>query len=330
MADSHSISSDAYAIQIRTAIDELRNDRASGAAKQTLRAARVLVECAEHTPEDLREIAGALAAAQPAVGSILNLAARAPCSSDVAAACREFLESMEQTTARVAERAGALVSEGATVMTHSFSSTILTALRQAFWDNKRFSVICPESRPICEGVAMAASLGMVGIPVSLIADSAIHHMLSGVQLVLLGADAASPRGIFNKTGTALLALAARELRVPVYVLCPSCKFLPPFYEPPLETPKNPRELLEHDLPHVTVVNHHFDITPLEYVSGIVTEDGILKPGELREKLLTGTSAPPEWALLGSGKPQDKCLSDCSRSQSPNWPPAAENYDGTCI
>lgn len=307
MASSQTISSAVHSIHIRSEIDEIRNDRASGAAKQTQRAAKLLLECAQHAPEDVAEIAAALTAAQPANGAILNLAALALRSPDVTAACGEFLESMERSAARVAQRAAVLVSDGATVMTHSFSSTILTALREAWYGGKRFSVICPESRPICEGIAMAASLGIVGIPVSLIADSAIHHVLAEVQLVLVGADAASPRGIFNKTGTALLALAARELGVPVYVLCSSCKFLPPSYDPPPEAPKDPYELLERKLPHVTVVNYHFDVTPLDYVSGIVTEDGILTPAELREKLLLGTSTPPGLSLAGPVKPQDTAL-----------------------
>jgi translation initiation factor 2B subunit (eIF-2B alpha/beta/delta family) len=304
MRSSNAIASDVRAIQLRSGIDEIRNDRASGAIKQTLRAAALLVECAQYTPEDVPEIARALTAAQPAVGSIVNLAALALRSPDVTAACREFLECMDRSAARVAERAAALISDGTKVMTHSFSSTILSALREAFWQKKRFSAICPESRPICEGIAMAASLGMVGIPVSLIADSAIHHVLSEVQLVLVGADAVSPRGIFNKTGTSLMALAARELGVPVYVLCSSCKFLPRSYDPPPQTPKDSRELLERELPHVTVVNYHFDVTPLDYVSGIVTEDGVLTPAELREKLLRGADASSEPALAGPVKPQD--------------------------
>ena len=164
---------------------------------------------------------------------------------------------------------------------------------------------------------MAASLGVAGIPVSLVADCAIHRALPGVRLVLVGADAASPRGIFNKTGTALLALAARELGVPVYALCSSCKFLPRFYDPPPEIPSDPRELLERELPHITVLNYHFDVTPLDYVSGIVTEEGVLTPAELREKLL-GLNAPPEPALAGPVKPGGTALAAPQPERGPQF------------
>ena len=147
---------------------------------------------------------------------------------------------------------------------------------------------------------MAAGLGIVGIPASLIADSAMHRVLPEAQMVLVGADAVSPRGVFNKTGTALLALAARELGVPVYVLCDSCKVLPRLYDPPPETPRDPHQLLDRDLPHVTVVNYHFDVTPLDYVSGIVTEDGVLAPAEFRKRFLLDPGTPPEAALAGPG------------------------------
>jgi translation initiation factor 2B subunit (eIF-2B alpha/beta/delta family) len=317
MSDSKTISSAVHAIHLRSETDEIRNDRTSGASQQTRRAAKLLVECAEYAPEDLAEIAGALIAAQPATGPIYNLATLAVRSRDVPGACREFLESMDRSIARVAQIAAALVPDGATVMTHSFSSTILSALREAWWGGKRFSVICPESRPMCEGVAMAASLGVAGIPVSLVADCAIHRALPGVRLVLVGADAASPRGIFNKTGTALLALAARELGVPVYALCSSCKFLPRFYDPPPEIPSDPRELLERELPHITVLNYHFDVTPLDYVSGIVTEEGVLTPAELREKLL-GLNAPPEPALAGPVKPGGTALAAPQPERGPQF------------
>jgi translation initiation factor eIF-2B subunit delta len=270
--------------EMQSRIDEIRRDRASGAAKLTLRAAALLVQCAQDAPEEIPAVARALTAAQPAMGSVWNLAVRVLAASDVAAVCRDFLECMERNSARVVDIAAGLIEEGAAVMTHSFNSTVLAAFREASRRKRRFSVICTESRPVCEGVAMAASLGMAGIDASLIADSAIFRFLPETRLVCVGADAISPRGIFNKTGTALLALAAREMGVPVYALCGSDKILARPYDPPPETPKDPREPLERELPQVTARNYYFDVTPLEYVSGVVTEEGILAPAEFRERL----------------------------------------------
>ena len=35
---------------------------------------------------------------------------------------------------------------------------------------------------------------------------------------------------------------------------------------------------------MTVLNYYFDFTPLDHVSGLVTEDGILSPADLEELL----------------------------------------------
>jgi translation initiation factor eIF-2B subunit delta len=306
---------------IQARIEEIRRDRASGAAKLAVRAATLLIKCTQESPEEVPAVVRALLDAQPAMGTVFNLGWRVLSSSDVPSTCREFLESMERSTARVAETAAGLIKDGSKVMTHSFSSTILVALREASRQGRRFSVVCPESRPVCEGIAMAASLGMVGIPASVIADAAIFRLLPEVDLVCVGADAVSERGIFNKTGTALLALAARELRKPVYALCSSDKLLPPSYDPPMEAPKDPREILERELPHVTAVNYYFDVTPLDCVCGIVTENGVLTPSEMREKLLGMAPAGEGRALVGPVHARDSAVAPRSLTFTPGlgWP-----------
>ena len=265
-------------------LDEIRKDRTSGAARLAVRAATMLVEYDERAPADIPDIASALIQAQPSMAPIYNLAQRVLAASDVKTACIEFLDSMERNAARVAEFAASLIEDGMTVMTHSFSSTVLAACREARQNGKRFSVICPESRPVCEGVALAASLGMHGIGASVITDAAVYRLLPEARLVWVGADAVSRRGISNKTGTALMALAAREVGVPFYPLCSSDKFLPSSYDPPPESPKSPQEIMDRELPQVTAVNYYFDLTPLACVTGVVTEKGILTRAELWEML----------------------------------------------
>jgi translation initiation factor 2B subunit (eIF-2B alpha/beta/delta family) len=88
----------------------------------------------------------------------------------------------------------------------------------------------------------------------------------------------------NKTGTSLLAAGARQLRVPLYALCDSAKLLPEGRAPLPEAPKNPREVLPRRIAGVTVENFYFDRTPLDRLTGVITEDGILKPSELRRCL----------------------------------------------
>jgi translation initiation factor 2B subunit (eIF-2B alpha/beta/delta family) len=57
-------------------------------------------------------------------------------------------------------------------------------------------------------------------------DAALYSALADIDIVVVGADAVTPETVVNKVGTALVALAARERRKPIWVLCGSAKFAP--------------------------------------------------------------------------------------------------------
>jgi translation initiation factor 2B subunit (eIF-2B alpha/beta/delta family) len=262
---------------IRRRIEAIAFDRLSGARELAGRAAATLALTARVQPEDVPQVAQALIEAQPAMAPMVNLARRAMAASDVEAACREFLEEIDRAAARVAALAAGLIRDAMTVLTHSSSATVFGAFRTAREAGRGFAVIATESRPQREGVGMAERVGALGIPVTLIVDAAVYRFLPRAQMAFVGADSVSPRGLVNKTGTSLVALAASKLGVPVYALCGSEKFLPEFYEPPPEQARDRGEILECELPNTTAENYYFDTTPLDYLTGIVTEDGVLRP-----------------------------------------------------
>jgi len=103
--------------------------------------------------------------------------------------------------------------------------------------------------------------------------------------------------LVNKTGTLLLALAARRCRVPFYTLAETHKIAPnvgPWRTPSLEE-KDAREVLTDPLAGVTVRNVYFDLTPARYVTGYITERGLLN----RQDVATLAREAPG-ALLASG------------------------------
>lgn len=259
---------------VRDRIAAIRNDRTSGAAELTAQAAEALLFAAEIAPGSLEAAARSVAAAQPAMASLANLARFVMAADDPQAAAGEFVRRMKEAAPRVAEHAARLIRDGAGVLTHSYSSAVLGAFRAAHAAGTRFRAICTESRPLCEGAALAARLAGEGIESTLIVDAAAASLLRETSLVLVGADAVSQHGVVNKTGTALIAIAAAALGVPVYALCGPEKFLPPEYDLPPEPAKDPREILAEPPPNLTVVNYYFELTPLEYFAGLVTEDGI--------------------------------------------------------
>ena len=69
----------------------------------------------------------------------------------VAQATDEFKRQLRHNALRVAEGALGLIPDGSTIMTLSHSGTVEQALLHARRAGRRFSVICLESRPACEG-----------------------------------------------------------------------------------------------------------------------------------------------------------------------------------
>jgi translation initiation factor eIF-2B subunit delta len=251
-------------------VEAIRQDQRSGARALAARAAEALCAAAPAGKEAVADAAKALISAQPAMAPLYNLSQKALAAADVEAACREFLSVMDVHAAAIARHAATLIPAGATVLTHSYSSTVVDALLET----RDVKVIATESRPVREGVLLAERLAAAGIPVTLILDAAIAAYAGRCRLALVGADAVTGGAVVNKTGTALVALAAWTENVPLYALCGSEKFLPDSYVPPREPPKDPRQVLERELPGIRVENYYFESTPLEWFAGLVTEDGV--------------------------------------------------------
>lgn len=169
-------------------------------------------------------------------------------------------------------------------MTHSRSSTVLRALFLAKDKGRNFAILCTESRPIYEGRQLAKQLTHQGIDVTLVTDAAVAHFMNQVDLAMVGADSISSKGLVNKMGTHALALAANARGVPFYALCGTQKLLPSDYPHMENELKDPREVWEDPPGGVTVLNYYFDLTPLEFVSAVVTEKGLLGRADVLKML----------------------------------------------
>jgi translation initiation factor eIF-2B subunit delta len=276
------------------AIAEIAADNRSGAVQIAERAADILLRRAgtgeAASPDAFRQellmTGWALIRAQPIMAPLVNLVNAVLWKLEerespgelrlaVAQATEEFKRQLRQNALRVAEGALGLINDGSTIITISHSSTVEQALLHARRAGRRFSVICVESRPACEGREAAAALASSGMPVTLVVDAAAVALVRKAHLVLVGADLLSNQGVVNKVGTRMLALAAQAAGVPFYPLCGGEKFLPPGYSPPEQQEWPAGEVWADAPPGVTVQNRYFEWTPLEELSGIVTEQGTL-------------------------------------------------------
>jgi translation initiation factor 2B subunit (eIF-2B alpha/beta/delta family) len=232
----------------------------------------------------LEAAARALVEAQPTMAPIFHLANRvllraAQSPGQAEEACNEFLKDLETSDPAAAKRASELVKDGGCVFTHSYSQTVLNAIVDAHKAGRRFRVISTESRPMREGVSLARAVGEAGIEVSVIVDAAIGRHISEANLAFVGADMISAQGLVNKIGTRLIALAAAAEKVPCYSVCSSLKLLGAGWRPPDEEGK-PAHEITGDIPNGTALNYYYDVTPLDRLAGVITEQGTFTPGEL--------------------------------------------------
>jgi methylthioribose-1-phosphate isomerase len=153
-----------------------------------------------------------------------------------------------------------------------------------------------ETRPRNQGASLTAwELGHHGVPHTVIPDNTGGHLMQHgmVDLVIVGTDRTTAEGdVCNKIGTYLKALAAHDNGVPFYVALPSptidFRVRNGIREIPIEqrsadevakvtgrTADGRIETVEIVAPGSPVANYAFDVTPAKYVTGLITERGVI-------------------------------------------------------
>ena len=307
------------------AIESIAADSHSGAAQIAERAADILLRRATSgepaSPDAFRRellaTGWALIRAQTVMAPLVNLVNSVLWKVEsedtprglrqaVSHATDEFKRMLAQHALRVAEGALGLIGEGSRIVTISNSSTVQHALIHAQRAGRRLEVICAESRPSLEGREQAALLLNCGLSVTLLDDAAAIDVAAHADLVLVGADMLTNRGLINKIGTRPMALVAYEASVPFYTLCGSEKFLPPGFRPHQQPDMSVEDIWSDAPDHAGSVAHFFDFTPLEALAGIVTEQGIL-PVAAVEAWLAATKLHPALANYANGEMREQLL-----------------------
>jgi translation initiation factor 2B subunit (eIF-2B alpha/beta/delta family) len=94
----------------------------------------------------------------------------------------------------------------------------------------------------------------------------------------------------------MIALAARERGVPVYAICDTSKFTA-YHGPCVRAGERSADELWADAPEgVEVFNAYFEPTPLDYFTGVITEEGVLQPDQVRPRARSAVVHP---ALLNA-------------------------------
>jgi len=195
-----------------------------------------------------------------------------------------FITSSQHAVEKIAEFGARHISDGDTILTHCNSEAALSCIIAAHREGKDIEVFATEVRPRNQGLITIRALNDAGIKTNYIVDSAVRSFIHKIDLVIVGADAVTVNGaVVNKIGTAQVAHTAHEARVNMLVAAETYKFAPRTVtgelieiEERLSGEVLPDEIAR-TLPHVTVRNPAFDVTPAEYIDLIITEAGAVPP-----------------------------------------------------
>ncbi len=188
-----------------------------------------------------------------------------------------------------------VVPKGARILTYCNAGALATAdygtavgvIRSAYEKDPTVQVYSCETRPFLQGARLTSfELMRAGIPVTLICDNAVGSLMSQgkIDMAVVGADRIAANGdTANKIGTYMVAVLARTHDIPFYIAAPRSTIdptLPDGSGIPIEQ-RDPAEVTHlcgrRIAPDgVIAINPAFDVTPNKYITGIITEVGVLR------------------------------------------------------
>lgn len=211
-------------------------------------------------------------------------------------AAKDLAEEDVDINRRLSQHGAALIAPGSNILHHCNTGALATVdigtaigvIYESHQQGKNIHVWVDETRPRLQGARLSAwELMREGVPMHLIADNAAGYLMLAkkVDVVLFGADRVAANGdVVNKVGTYKLAVVAKENKIPVYACVPTSTIdltFPHGRDIPIEersaeevTTIRGVRIAPVDCP---VFNPAFDITPFEYLTGIITDDGVCYP-----------------------------------------------------
>ena len=197
---------------------------------------------------------------------------------------------------KIGEEGVSLVKKNSKILTHCNTGslatgqygTALSVIFHAHEAGKKIEVWVDETRPLLQGSRLTAwELKNAEIPNKIITDSAAGSLMQRgeVDMVIVGTDRVASNGdTANKIGTYPLAVLAKENEVPFYVAVPLSTI-----DMEMES-GNEITIEERDGDEITsfngsqvapkkaeTYNPAFDVTPHKYITGFITEKGIVEP-----------------------------------------------------
>ena len=253
---------------------------------------------------DLDQAAKDIKAARPTANDLFYavdyMYSRLKDGADPVEAADGYAQMMVDKCTLIGEYGAELIKDGMKLMTHCNAGalatvdvgTALAPMRKAWEQGKRFFVYASEPRPRLQGMQLTAwELNQEGIDHAIIPDGAsAYYMSKGVDMIITGADRIAANGDFaNKIGTFDKAIVAKHFGIPFYVAAPISTFdfsTKTGEDIVIEQRSEEEVTMVRDIRIAPVgskaLNPAFDVTPAEFVTGFITEKGILTPDEIHK------------------------------------------------
>lgn len=184
------------------------------------------------------------------------------------------------------------------ILTQCFGETIVgQMLKIAKKENKDVKVYCAETRPYFQGSRLTATVASeMGFDTTVITDNMPAYTIENekIDIFTSAADVICLDGhVVNKVGTFQIAIVSKYMGIPYFVTGAPNKAHEFVSSVEIEM-RNPSLVLESMGTRVSaegVKGYYpaFDITPPHLVSGVVTDDGVYSPYDLKKYFELGNT-----------------------------------------
>ena len=280
-------------------ISEMQTHSSSVVAVKAANALRTVTEREYPTVDEYRRAlernSSALRRANPSHASLHNtqrrivetvVSADADTVDEAKAVTREtivaVIDSVERGKDRASREAAELLVDDSVLLTHDYSTTVLSAIEHAVDAGHEFTVYVTESRPRFLGRKMARSLATYdAVETKLIVDSAAGHYLAECDRLVVGMTCIADGHLYNRIGTYPLAVTATDQHVPVTTVGSAAKIIDGGFRFENEY-RVASEVMREPADGFSVENPVYDATPVRLLDAVVTDQGLLDPAALGE------------------------------------------------
>lgn len=274
-------------------VAEIREMQTHSSSVVAVKATRALGELTEREyatldefERDLERNTGVLRRANPshaslhrAMGDVADAVVGE--AGDTEAAKQRLSETVERVAERIeqgkreaAATASETFSDGETILTHDYSSTVLEAIDIAVSEGTHLTVYVTEARPRYLGRKTARHLAaMDRVEVHMLVDAAAGHVLSECDRVVVGMDCIVDDSFYNRVGTFPIAATAAHRDVSLDVVGSGAKIVDGGFRFENEF-RPPSEVMREPVEGIEIENPAYEATPVDLVDRVVTDEGV--------------------------------------------------------